>query len=71
MLPWQGVFKPYNAAAEALGSDPTSGTNPNRIVNAAFVEEFPNTTALPGRHAAEFSMHFLEHIASSKWRREL
>jgi hypothetical protein len=44
MVPWQGAFKPYNATAEALGSDPTSRTDPNRIVRVAFVEGFPNTT---------------------------
>lgn len=49
-LPWQGVFAPYNETLEALGSDPTSG-NPGRIVPAAFIEGYPNTT-LAGVHAA-------------------
>src|SRR6187402_836298 len=43
LLPWQGVFAPYNATAEALGSDPTAGTNPNRISRGAFVQGYPNT----------------------------
>ena len=54
VLPWQGVFANYNATAEALGSDPTSGTDPNRIVKGAFLEGFPNTTALSGTTAAQF-----------------
>lgn len=54
VLPWEGVFAPYNATAEALGSDPTSGTDPNRIVASAFLEGFPNTTAVPGKNAASF-----------------
>lgn len=49
-LPWQGVFKPQNDTAEALGSDPTSG-DPTRLVKEAFVEGFPNTT-LAGENAA-------------------
>lgn len=54
VLPWQGAFAPYNATAEAAGSDPTSGTDPNRISRSAFVEGFPNTTAVPGKQAASF-----------------
>ncbi|KUJ12922.1 inosine-uridine preferring nucleoside hydrolase [Mollisia scopiformis] len=55
VLPWQGVFAPYNATAEALGSDPTAdGTNANRIAASAFVEGFPNTTAVTGKTAAQF-----------------
>ncbi|KUJ14292.1 inosine-uridine preferring nucleoside hydrolase [Mollisia scopiformis] len=53
-LVFQGVFAPYNATAEALGADPTSGSDPNRIEKAAFVEGFPNTTALQGQVAAQF-----------------
>jgi inosine-uridine nucleoside N-ribohydrolase len=53
-LVYQGVFAPYNATAEALGADPTSGTDPNRIEKAAFVEGFPNTTTLPDEVAAKF-----------------
>ncbi|KAK9770966.1 putative Inosine/uridine-preferring nucleoside hydrolase domain-containing protein [Seiridium cardinale] len=49
-LPWEGVFKPQNDTAEALGSDPTSG-DPRRIVKEAFVEGYPNTT-LAGENAA-------------------
>lgn len=49
-LPWQGVFKPYNATEEATGSDPTSG-DPNRIAKSAFLEGYPNGT-LSGYHAA-------------------
>jgi inosine-uridine nucleoside N-ribohydrolase len=53
-LPWQGVYAPYNATAEATGSDPTAGTNPNRIERAAFTEGFPNITAVTGKSAAQF-----------------
>jgi hypothetical protein len=53
-LPWQGVFAPYNATAEATGSDPTSGSDPNRIAAAAFPEGLPNTTAVSGKYAASF-----------------
>ncbi|KAF7535174.1 hypothetical protein G7054_g5598 [Neopestalotiopsis clavispora] len=42
-LAWEGVFKPQNDTAEALGSDPTSG-DPRRIVKEAFIEGYPNTT---------------------------
>ncbi|KAM0433395.1 hypothetical protein ACHAPT_004273 [Fusarium lateritium] len=49
-LPYQGVFKRYNATAEASGRDPSSG-DPNRIAPAAFKQGFPNTT-LAGEHAA-------------------
>ena len=42
-LPWQGVFKPENATAESMGSDPSSG-DPNRIVVSALPEGVPNTT---------------------------
>ncbi|KAI1865042.1 uncharacterized protein JN550_008588 [Neoarthrinium moseri] len=49
-LPWEGVFRPQNDTAEALGSDPTDG-DPARIVKAAFTEGYPNTT-LAGYHAA-------------------
>lgn len=37
-----------------MGSDPTSGTDPNRIVKAAFLEGFPNSTAVSGTTAAQF-----------------
>lgn len=50
VLPWQGVFAPQNLTAQALGNDPTSG-DPTKIVPAAFIEGFPNTT-LAGTHAA-------------------
>lgn len=54
VLPWEGVFAPYNATAEALGSDPTSGDDPNRVVKGAFTEGFPNTTVVSGKSAATF-----------------
>jgi inosine-uridine nucleoside N-ribohydrolase len=54
VLPWQGVFAPYNSTAESLGSDPTSGNDPNRIVEGAFLEGFPNNTAVQGIAAAQF-----------------
>ncbi|CZR54632.1 related to inosine-uridine preferring nucleoside hydrolase [Phialocephala subalpina] len=55
VLPWQGVFAPYNATAEALGSDPTAdSSDPNRISAEAFLEGYPNTTAVTGKSAAQF-----------------
>lgn len=55
VLPWQGVFAPYNATAEALGSDPTAdSSDPNRISAAAFLEGYPSTTAVTGKSAAQF-----------------
>lgn len=54
-LPWQGVFAPYNATAEATGSDPTGNANyANRIAASAFLEGYPNTTAVSGKSAAQF-----------------
>ncbi|KAL2832133.1 Inosine/uridine-preferring nucleoside hydrolase domain-containing protein [Aspergillus cavernicola] len=49
-LPYQGVFKPFNATAEASGRDSSSG-DPNRISRPAFLEGFPNST-LTGEHSA-------------------
>ena len=55
VLPWQGVFAPYNATAEALGSDPTAdSSDPNRISAGAFIEGYPNTTAVANKSAAAF-----------------
>lgn len=55
VLPWQGVFAPYNATAEALGSDPTANaTYANRISAGAFLEGYPNITAVEGKSAAQF-----------------
>lgn len=54
VLPWQGVFAPYNATAEVSGFDPTSGTDPNRITKSAFLEGYPNTTTVSGKMAASF-----------------
>lgn len=55
VLPWEGVFAPYNATAEAAGFDPTANaTNANRIVASAFVEGYPNITAVEGKSAAQF-----------------
>jgi inosine-uridine nucleoside N-ribohydrolase len=53
-IPWQGVFAPYDAAAEEAGSDPTSGTDPSRLAMSAFIEGFPNKTAVSGKMAASF-----------------
>ncbi|OZJ03814.1 hypothetical protein BZG36_03814 [Bifiguratus adelaidae] len=55
-----GVFAPYNATAEALGSDPTSGSNPNRIVKGAFIEGYPNTTVLEGVKAASYMVEMVK-----------
>ncbi|XMA08545.1 hypothetical protein WAI453_001336 [Rhynchosporium graminicola] len=52
-LPWQGAFTPYNATAEAMGRDPTAGSDPNRIVKGAFPEGLPNITAVAGVSAAQ------------------
>lgn len=55
VLPWQGVYSPYNATAEAAGSDPTSlSSDPNRIEASAFLEGFPNITAVVNKSAAAF-----------------
>lgn len=54
VLPWQGVFAPYNATAETLGLDPTAGSDANRIGKSAFLEGFPNTTTVSGKSAAQF-----------------
>lgn len=55
VLPWEGVFAPYNATAEAAGFDPTANaTNANRIIASAFAEGFPNITAVEGKSAAQF-----------------
>ncbi|OMP83343.1 hypothetical protein BK809_0004724 [Diplodia seriata] len=52
-LPWEGAFAPENTTAEALGSDPTSGS-PTRISRAAFTEGFPNATFANDTNAAYF-----------------
>lgn len=55
VLPWEGAFAPYNATAEALGSDPTGlDSDANRISPLAFTEGFPNTTAVANVSAAVF-----------------
>lgn len=46
----QGAFAPENLTAEALGNDPTSG-DPEKVVEAAFYEGFPNGT-LAGNNSA-------------------
>lgn len=54
-LPWEGVFAPYNATAEAVGSDPTANSSyPNRISASAFLEGYPNITAVANKSAAAF-----------------
>ncbi|KAM0799772.1 Inosine/uridine-preferring nucleoside hydrolase domain-containing protein [Usnea florida] len=52
-LLWQGVFAPENLTAQSLGNDPT-GDNPSQISKSAFIEGYPNTTALEGYTAAQF-----------------
>lgn len=55
VLPWQGVFAPYNSTAEAFGFDPTANaSDANRISASAFLEGYPNTTAVTGKSAAQF-----------------
>lgn len=46
----QGAFAPENLTTEALGNDPTSG-DPEKVVQAAFYEGFPNGT-LAGNNSA-------------------
>lgn len=52
-LEWQGVFAPENLTAQAEGNDPT-GDDPSQISNSAFIEGYPNTTALEGYTAAQY-----------------
>ena len=52
-LEWQGVFAPENLTAQAAGNDPT-GNDPSQISKSAFIEGFPNTTALKGYTAAQY-----------------
>ena len=52
-LTWQGVFAPENLTAQSLGNDPT-GNDPSQISKSAFIEGYPNTTALEGYTAAQF-----------------
>lgn len=52
-LEWQGVFTPENLTAQSLGNDPT-GNDPSQISKPAFIEGYPNTTALEGYSAAQF-----------------
>ena len=52
-LDWQGVFAPQNLTAQSLGSDPT-GNDPSQISRSAFIEGYPNISALEGYSAAQF-----------------
>lgn len=45
-LQYQGAFRPFNAAVEAMGSDPTAGNDPFRVVKEAFIEGFPSDDIL-------------------------
>ncbi|RDW64224.1 inosine-uridine preferring nucleoside hydrolase-like protein [Coleophoma crateriformis] len=58
-LAWQGAFAPYNATAEALGSDPTSGDDPNRVVKGAFLEGFPSETLIQGLEDSQSAAAFM------------
>lgn len=58
-LPWEGVFAPYNATAEAEGSDPTSGDNPFRVVEGAFVEGMPNNYSINGLKKSQSASAFM------------
>ncbi|KIW24039.1 uncharacterized protein PV07_09778 [Cladophialophora immunda] len=53
-LPWQGAFAPYNATLEAEGWDPSGGSDPYRIVQAAFTEGFPTAAAQSSPGAVQF-----------------
>ena len=52
-LEWQGVFAPENLTAQAEGNDPT-GDDPSQISQSAFIEGYPNMTALEGYTAAQY-----------------
>lgn len=52
-LDWQGVFAPQNLTAQSLGADPT-GNDPSQISRSAFIEGYPNISALEGYSAAQF-----------------
>ncbi|KAM0154425.1 hypothetical protein ACHAPG_006518 [Botrytis cinerea] len=58
-LPWEGVFAPYNATAEAAGSDPTSGDNPFRVVEGAFVEGMPSNYSINGLKKSQSASAFM------------
>ncbi|KAG4025342.1 hypothetical protein MFRU_060g00180 [Monilinia fructicola] len=62
-LPWEGAFAPYNATAEAAGNDPTSGSDPYRVVKEAFVEGFPSNASIAtlnrGRSASAFMIEMV------------
>ncbi|PQE09294.1 inosine-uridine preferring nucleoside hydrolase protein [Rutstroemia sp. NJR-2017a BVV2] len=59
VLPWQGAFAPYNATAEAEGSDPTSGDNPFRVVESAFLEGFPSNASIQGLKKSQSASAFM------------
>ncbi|KAF6217760.1 hypothetical protein HO133_006587 [Letharia lupina] len=50
---WQGAFAPENLTAQSLGNDPT-GNDPSQISRSAFIEGYPNISALEGYSAAQF-----------------
>ncbi|KAI9639922.1 hypothetical protein NHQ30_011698 [Ciborinia camelliae] len=58
-LPWEGAFAPYNATAEAAGSDPTSGSDPFRVVKEAFKEGFPSNYSIAGLKRSQSASAFM------------
>lgn len=58
-LPWQGAFAPFNASAEAKGSDPTSGDDPFRVVKEAFVEGMPSNYSINGLKRSQSASAFM------------
>lgn len=53
-FPWQGAYAPYNATAESIGFNPTSG-DPNRVNAPSFIGgTVPDQSLLAGRQAASF-----------------
>ncbi|CAD6446856.1 73598a98-4746-4189-a5a2-159b74846572 [Sclerotinia trifoliorum] len=58
-LPWQGAFAPYNATAEAAGKDPTSGDDPFRVVQGAFVEGFPSNYSIDALKRSQSASAFM------------
>lgn len=50
---WQGAFAPENLTAQSLGNDPT-GNDSSQISRSAFIEGYPNISALEGYSAAQF-----------------
>ena len=53
------MFAVQNITAEGLGNDPTGGSDPNRIVRAAFLEGYPTTKPDTSTNAATFMVEMV------------